>query len=154
MKVYIGSDHAGFALTQQLLKSLRVTVINLTPEYVDGDDYPDVAETVARKVAKEKAMGILVCGSAEGMCIAANKIKGIRAVVGFNEATAFLSRKHNDANVLCLPGGLFSDEAARKLMKPLPVITAAGIIQTWLDTPFSGEERHARRIKKIAALEK
>ncbi len=154
--IYIGADHAGFALKQQVLNNLskKYKFVDLTPDYIEGDDYPDVAEKVAKRVAKEKARAILVCGSAEGMCIAANKIKTIRAIVAFNEAVAQLTRKHDDANILCLSGGQFLDANARKLLKPMPVQTAVNIVDTFLSTAFGGEERHARRIAKIAALEK
>ena len=154
--IYIGADHAGYALKQHLLHNLshKYTFVDLTPDYIEGDDYPDVAEKVGKRVAKEKARAILVCGSAEGMCIAANKIKTIRAIVAFNEGVANLTRKHDDANVLCLSGGQFIDASARKLLKPMPVQTAINIVNTFLSTKFSGEERHVRRVAKIAALEK
>ena len=154
--IYIGADHAGYALKQHLLHNLshKYNIIDLTPDYIEGDDYPDVAKKVANRVAKEKARAILLCGSAEGMCIAANKIKSIRAIVAFNEEVACLTRQHDDANILCLSGGQFLEPSARKLLKPMPVQTAVNIVNTFLTTKFSGQERHARRIAKIAALEK
>lgn len=156
MTIYIGSDHAGYALKQQIVQKLsgKLDFLDLTPKYTEGDDYPDVAEKVAKQVNKEKTKGILICGSAEGMCIAANKMKGIRASVASNDRTAFLARWHDDANILCLAGGQFSDPVARRLLKPMSIQTAAEIIKTFLTTEFSGEERHLRRVKKIAALEK
>ncbi len=142
MKIYIGADHAGYKLKEQLKKRLR-NAIDITPAYIEGDDYPEVAEKVAKKVAREKsAKGVLVCGSGEGVCIAANKIKGIRAVTCFNEKIAVLSREHNDANVLCLSGWALSGGKAAKIVKK------------WLATPFSGAARHKRRIRKISALER
>jgi ribose 5-phosphate isomerase B len=117
-----------------------------------NDDYPDFGAKVGRAVSRSpESRGILFCGSAEGICIAANKIKGIRAVPIWNTISAHLSREHNDANVLCLSGG--------KMRKPIPELAvsftkAKSIIKIWLTTSFSNEERHVRRIKKIRAIER
>jgi len=141
--VHIGADHAGFELKEHLKKFLqkKYTVKDLgAHEYAKTDDYPDYAAKVARATQK-KGMGILVCGSAEGVCIAANKFKGIRAVAVWNLQNAKLSRQHNDANILCLSGW------------QVPKKKAEQIALTWLKTPFSKEARHIRRIKKIARLE-
>ena len=114
------------------------------------DDYPDYAIPVAKLVAKTKSKGILVCGSAEGICIAANKVKGARAVPVWTVTNAKLSRKHNDANILCLAGGK-TVEKTHGL--GLTLSQAKRIADTWLKTPFSEAERHIRRIKKIARYE-
>ena len=145
--VYLGADHAGFDLKNYLktiLKKKGYTVHDMgNTNYDPSDDYPDFAAKVGKAVAKNKnARGILCCGSAEGICIAANKIKGVRAVAVWNLANAKLSREHNDANVLCLSGWQLSKKRAEK-------ITA-----TWLRTPFSKATRHVRRLKKISALER
>jgi ribose 5-phosphate isomerase B len=106
-------------------------------------DYPDYALKVAEKVAKNKnTRGILVCGTGTGMTIAANKVKGIRAVAAYDVYSAKMSRIDNDTNVLGLRGRFFPFEKMKK------------IITVWLDTPFSGEKRHKRRIKKIGDYER
>jgi ribose 5-phosphate isomerase B len=144
-RVYLGSDHAGFKLknaVKRYLDSLGVVYEDLgNTRYQEHDDYPIYAAKVARKVAKEKTHGILFCGSAEGMCIAANKIRGIRAVAVNNVRDAYYTRIHNDANILCLSGW--------NTKRPL----AEKIIKTFLFTLFSNEERHKRRIKQISALQ-
>ncbi len=143
--VHIGADHAGFALKEHLKKFLKKKGYEAKDygayKFVKTDDYPDYGAKVARAVQKGEK-GILVCGSAEGICIVANKFKGIRAVAVWTLQNAKLSRQHNDANILCLSGW------------QLPKKTAEKIALTWLKTPFSGEKRHVRRIKKITALEK
>jgi len=142
--VYIGADHAGFALKEQLKKFLKkkgYTVKDLgAHKLIKGDDYPDYAAKVAKAVQKG-GKGILICGSAEGVCIAANKFKSIRAVPVWTLQNAKLSRQHNDANILCLSGWELSKKKAEQ------------IASTWLKTKFSGEARHIRRIRKIARLE-
>ena len=144
-KIYIGADHAGFKLKESVKKFLS----SLGVDYRDcgalklnkNDDYPVFAAKVSKNVAKSKSFGILFCGSSQGICIAANKIKGIRAVAVNNVEDARMTRLHNDANVLCLSGWNISNSNAEK------------IIETFLFTMFSGEERHKRRIKQIMRLE-
>lgn len=144
-KIYIGGDHAGFKLKEKLKKWLVGKHVNVQDlgafKLEKGDDYPDYAEKVARKVVKDKSLGILICGSAQGVCIAANKIKGIRAVVPFSVKEAELSRQHEMANVICLSGWYFNPVKAQRL------------VWKFLRTPFSKDERHIRRINKIKALE-
>ena len=141
--VFIGADHAGFALKKSLSKTLRANgyqVIDCgAKKLVPTDDYPDYAEKVARKVARQ-GKGILICGSAEGICIAANKFRDIRAVPVWTQTNARLSRSHNDANILCLSGWQLGPERAKR------------IALTFLATPFSDEERHRRRIEKIRRM--
>ena len=104
-------------------------------------DYPDVAAAVAEAVASGKAdKGILICGTGIGMCVAANKIRGVRAAVCCNEVAAEFSRRHNDANVLCLSGEF------------LGVAEIEALVRIWLTTPFDGG-RHARRVDKISTFE-
>ena len=99
----------------------------------EADDYPDIAEAVARKVStNEVDRGILICGTGLGMCIAANKIPGVRAAPCFDDLSAELSRRHNDLNVLCLSGDMVAEKLADR------------IVEIWLNTPFEGG-RHARR---------
>lgn len=144
--IYLGADHAGFALKEKIKKWLtkkKFVVIDLGDKKLNPkDDYPDYAAKVAKAVAKDKTLGILLCGSAQGVCIAANKIKGIRAVAPYNPAEAVLSRKHEDANIICLSGWFFTLMKAKKM------------VDLFLNTPFSGEIRHVRRINKIKKLER
>jgi ribose 5-phosphate isomerase B len=155
MTIYLGADHAGFALKEKIKEWLQGeghAVQDLGAYTLDPlDDYPDFAAAVAQEVAQNpKSRGILFCGSAEGVCIAANKIAGIRAVSPTNVEGARLSRIDDDANILCLPGG--------QMKIPVPELAfslekAKKLITLWLLTPFSGEERHVRRLRKIEELE-
>ena len=144
-KIFIGSDHAGFKLKEQIKKWLDKNQIKYEDvgaiDYDKNDDYPDYAIPLAKKVVKDKTKGILLCGSAEGVCIAANKIKDARAVNPSTIELAKLSREHNDANILCL-SGWFSDIKKSKKM-----------ITTFLNTLFSKEARHKRRVAKIKKYE-
>lgn len=145
MKIALGSDHRGVETTRALLAYLPGQgheVVALGK--LDGEpcDYPDISWLVARAVASGEAdRGVLVCGTGIGACIAANKVHGIRAALVHDDVTAELSRRHNDANVLCLAGdSLPSEEAFR-------------IVDRWLAAPFDGG-RHERRVNKIAAIER
>jgi len=151
VRVLIASDHGGFELKKELINELSgYDVKDLGPYKKDeGDDYPDyakkVAETISRNnttIGKNTIFGVLICKSAVGMAITANKFKNVRAVTIFNEDQAKHSRQHNDANVICISGETLSKEKSLKILK------------TWLDTSFSNEERHLRRLKKIEEIEK
>ncbi len=151
-KIYLGADHAGFKLKEKVKSWLIKQKIafedlgNLV--YDKNDDYPDFAEKVSKQAVKDKTKGILLCGSAEGICIAANKIKGARAVNPSNQIQVRLSRADNDANILCLAGG--------GMLRPIPgipLVKAKKLILTFLKTAFSGEKRHIRRLNKIKRLE-
>jgi len=142
MKIIIAADHAGYAIKEKIKKYLEKKKIAYedagAKKHDEKDDYPDFAEKVAKKVARSKdAKGMLVCGTGVGICIAANKVKGIRAVAAYDTYTAKMSRLHNDANILCLRGRKF------------PFWKMKMILNIWLETGFSGEERHKRRISKI-----
>ncbi len=143
--ISLGADHAGFALKEKIKKWLtkkKIPFIDLGDKKLrPKDDYPDYAAKVARTVAKNEGLGILICGSAQGICIAANKIKGIRAVAPYNPLEAVLSRKHENANIICLSGWFFTLMKAKKM------------IGLFLNTPFSGAKRHIRRLNKIKKLE-
>lgn len=144
--IYLGSDHAGFALKQEVKKMLdemKLDYHDLGNEVEEPtDDYPEYAFAVGEAVAKEPgAVGILLCGTAQGVCLAANKVKGVRAVAAHNALEAQRTREHNDANVLCLSGW----EQSAMDVKP--------IIGTFLAAKFTGEERHVRRLKKISDYE-
>lgn len=151
--LYLGADHAGFRLKEKIKKWLEKKKISFedlgNKRYDKDDDYPDFAQRVARATVKNKSMGILLCGSAEGMCIAANKIKGARAVAPYSSLTARLSREHNNANIICLSGG-----GTLKPIPGMPLNKARAFIKAFLDTPFSREPRHIRRLNKIKRLER
>ena len=143
--IYLGADHAGFDSKEKIKKYLlqkKYKVIDCgNKRYNANDDYPDFAFKVAKEVAYHRGFGILFCGSAEGMSIAANKVRGIRAVVAHDITEAKLTREHNDSNVLCLSGW----------HTPIPL--AKRIINIWLQTPFSNDKRHKRRLRKITQIE-
>lgn len=147
MKVFLGADHRGFELKEKMKEWLKdhgyavedMGAHKLEPE----DDYPDFAFAVAEKVAEDpiENRGILFCGSGVGMDIAANKIKGIRATVVWSKESAQQARSDDDANVISLPADWTPPEVAGEIVK------------AFLETKFSGEERHTRRIEKISAIE-
>jgi ribose 5-phosphate isomerase B len=152
MKIHIGSDHAGFGLKELLkpfLSGLGYEVVDHGADvYDEEDDYPDFIRPTALAVANDpSAMGIVIGGSGQGEAIVANRIKGVRAVV-FNGQyepkdgrvvphEIILSRQHNDANVLSLGARFLSEQDAKQAVK------------IWLETPFSNDTRHIRRLKKI-----
>ena len=144
MKVAIGSDHAGFAAKQALvaaLKRMGHSVTDAGTESADPVDYPDFAAQVARAVAADEAeRGVLICGTGIGMSMAANKIHGVRAAVVTNEFTAEMSRRHNDANILCLGARVLALEKMEEFCR------------IFLETPFEGG-RHAGRVGKITKLD-
>jgi ribose 5-phosphate isomerase B len=143
--VYLGADHAGFNLKNDLrehLEMLNFVVEDLgANELNPEDDYPEFAAAVAQAVRHHPgSFGILACGNAEGICIAANKFQDIRAGIGYSKEAAKTMRTDDDANVLCLPGRVpIADD-------PLE------IADLFLKTPFSGAARHKRRLKQLADL--
>lgn len=142
-KIILAADHGGFELKEKLKKYLQTSNIifeDLSPKLVPEDDYPDAAFRAAQKVSKTKALGVFICGTGMGMCMAANKVKGIRAAMAYDETTARLSRQHNDANVLCLGGRTTTEK------------TAITILKTWLTTRFL-EGHYTRRNDKIRMFE-
>lgn len=148
-RIFIGGDHAAFALKNRIVHYLREKgygVIDFGPHKLNpADDYPDFIAPVARAVAKTKgAQGIALGGTGIGECIVANKFRGVRAALVFDAATARLSREHNDANVICLGG--------RTVTKNWNLTKR--ILDLWLATPASKAARHKRRIAKITRIEK
>lgn len=146
MKIFLGSDHAGFNLKQKVFAYLAkngydvedVGAKTLDPE----DDYPQFAyQATVKLIGSEDKdpRAILICGSGQGMCISANRVRGIRAVVGWDAHEAKVTREDNNSNVLCLPARVLESD----------VKIAYGIIETWLSAEFSNARRHARRIKEI-----
>jgi ribose 5-phosphate isomerase B len=147
MLIYLGADHRGFELKEKIKEFLTeraypisdLSLATLTPD----DDYPEIAKKVAEKVSIDfdRSKAILICGSGVGMCITANKYPNVRASLNFSADQAYDSRKEDDANILCLASGHTSVEEALK------------IITAWLQTPFSDEERHRRRLRQIEKIE-
>jgi len=143
LKIAIGSDHAGYKLKEFIKKYLedkKILYTDFGTFKMDSTDYPEYAYKVSNAILQENFnLGILVCGTGIGMCITANKIKGIRAAVAINIDTAKLSRLHNDANVLCLGGRMLEEKQTME------------ILDTWLSTSFEGG-RHLKRIELINKL--
>ena len=146
MKITIGCDHAGFALKNVLVETLRRAghaVQDITPTLDPQDDYPDAAAAVARAVAGGSVeRGIIVCGSGVGASVAANKVRGVRAGLCHDTYSARQGVEHDDTNVLCLGARVVGDALAQDLAR------------AFLEARFSGQERHVRRLKKIQALER
>jgi ribose 5-phosphate isomerase B len=144
MRIAVGSDHRGYQIKGKLVTLLRADGHEVTDFGTQSDqpvDYPDYAVSVAKFVAAGNAeRGILICGTGFGMAIAANKFKGVRAATCADEVMAEMCRRHNDVNVLCLPGDLIGDR---------PV---GDLVRVWLATEFEGG-RHSRRVEKIHHIE-
>ena len=146
MRVYLGSDHAGFELKQRLLDHLRSAghdPVDCGPaDYDPDDDYPPYClATAERTVADPSSLGIVIGGSGNGEAIAANKVAGARCALLFSEETARLAREHNDTNLASLGARMYDAEQA---------IT---FVDVWLATPFSGDPRHVRRIGQLRDYE-
>ena len=140
MKLVIGSDHAGFELKQYLIKELESVGYQMEDKGTyspESTDYPDYAHAVATAIEQESVLGILICGSANGVCMTANKHQGVRAAQCWTPEIAVLAKQHNDANAVCLP--------ARFIAKEL----ALDIVKAFLSADFEGG-RHERRVNKIA----
>ena len=139
-RVFLASDHAGFLLKKMIIKFLKkkgINILDLGPKNENSVDYPDYAHLLAKKVSKEKSnIGILVCGSGQGMIMAANKHKNVRAALCYDGRSTKLSRMHNNANVMALGSRLTKKSLALKC------------VSTFLKTNFEGG-RHLKRIKKI-----
>lgn len=142
MKILIASDHAGFSVKQAVIDQLKksYTVVDLGPENEERTDYPDFADKVIVELEKDlqNYVGILICGSGQGMAMRANKYPFVRAALCWNQESAQLSRQHNDANVLCLGARL------------LDLKTLLATVDVFLTTSFEGG-RHGDRVKKISA---
>lgn len=144
MRIAVANDHRGHKAIESIkaiISQLGLHCVDLSTSSDQPVDYPDIAYVAAKAIADGQAdRAILVCGTGIGMSIAANKVKGIRAALCYDELAAKLSREHNDANVLCLSGDLVGPTMMRK------------IIETWLTTDFVAG-RHLRRVHKIQAIE-
>jgi ribose 5-phosphate isomerase B len=146
VRVYLGSDHAGFELKQRLVEhvtSLGHEPVDCGPlAYDPNDDYPPyIIATATRVAADPGSAGIVLGGSGNGEAIGANKVRGVRCALAFSRETAQLAREHNDANMLSL-GARMYDEAS-----------ALQFVEVFLSTPFSGDERHVRRLAQLGAYE-
>jgi len=148
MRIYLGSDHQGYHLKEQLFaylskrhyEAIDVGDTELNPD----DDFPQFAAAACLKVlgdTDENARAILLCGGGQGMCMAANRFRGIRASVIWDEYEAKMTRNDNDSNVLCLPSRLLDDATDWQ-----------AIVDTWLSTPFAGAERYRRRNRQLDEL--
>ena len=139
-KVFLASDHAGFVLKKKISRFLNnkgIKILDLGPKNNDSVDYPDFAHLLAKKMKKEKNnMGILICGSGEGMIMSANKHKNIRAALCYDKKSTELSRKHNNANVIAIGSRLTKKSLALRY------------VEIFLKTNFEGG-RHIKRVKKI-----
>jgi len=144
--LYIASDHGGYQLKKRLLRfvqnELGREIEDLGPnEYVETDDYPDYVIPLAKKIIKTNGRGIVICKNGIGVCIAANKVLGIRAGIGYNLMAAETMMRDDNTNVLCLAAKALSEDHA------------LAIVKKWLATTFSEEERHVRRLQKVKTLE-
>jgi ribose 5-phosphate isomerase B len=146
--IFIAADHGGYKLKEHLKKFLASEKLEFkdvgASKLAKDDDYPDYAIKAAVEVSKNPIsnLAILICRSGQGMCIAANKFSGVRAALVWNTAEAKASRNDDMTNVLCLPSDYISPH------------TAENIVDTWLETPYSTELRHMRRVKKLSELDK
>lgn len=145
MKIAIGGDHAGFPLKQQLAGALKEwghEVLDVGAFNTEPSDYPDFAEAVGKAVQSGAVeRGVLVCGSGVGACVAANKVRGVRAALIADSYSAHQGVEHDDVNVLCLGGRVVGSALAQELL------------QAFVTAKFTGEERHMRRLNKVKAIE-
>jgi ribose 5-phosphate isomerase B len=147
MQIFVGADHRGFNLREKLIDYLKSSGYDLIDEgdkeLNPDDDFPQFAGKVANAVLASddpEARGILICGSGQGVCMSANRFKGIRAALGFNAKAAQESRNDDDSNILCLPADLLEKDATYK------------IVDIWLKTPFAGATRFKRRNQEMDEL--
>lgn len=146
MKIAIGADHGGFEMKEEIIAHLKQNGVALEDVGVytkDSCDYPDIAEKVSEAVLNKTCdLGVLICGTGIGISIAANKIPGIRCAHCHDTYSARMTRLHNDANVVALGGRVIGPELAKD------------IVDNFINSPFSNDARHQRRIDKITQLEK
>ncbi|HKL16429.1 MAG TPA: ribose 5-phosphate isomerase B [Balneolaceae bacterium] len=143
MIIPIASDHAGFEakeITKEILEEMGHMPVDFGTHSPDSVDYPDFAVQVAEKINKnEHDQGILICGSGQGMCMTANKYPNVRGALVYDTESASLTRQHNNANVLCLPGRSLNRDQIKE------------ILESWFNAEFEGG-RHERRVNKIRSL--
>ena len=140
MKIAVASDHRGLNVKCNILRKLSELgqePVDLGPNTAESVDYPDFAAKVASAIAKDEVeRGILICGTGIGMCIAANRFPNVRAAPCHDDLTAEMSRRHNDANVMCLSADLLGEQLIARM------------VEIWVKTPFEGG-RHSRRLEKL-----
>ncbi|MFJ9952825.1 ribose-5-phosphate isomerase [Kitasatospora sp. NPDC091207] len=146
MRVYLGSDHAGYELKNHLVEWLKEAghePVDCGPHIYDAaDDYPPFCLRAAERTAADpEALGVVIGGSGNGEAIAANKVKGVRAALAWSEQTASLGREHNNANVISVGGRMHTQEEATRF------------VEVFLNTPYSGDDRHTRRITMLSEYE-
>lgn len=146
-KLFIASDHGGYQLKKRLIRyvenELELKIEDLGPyEHVEDDDYPDYVIPLARKVVETEGRGIVICKNGVGVSMAVNKIAGVRCGIGYNLAVAESMMKDDNTNILALASHLSSEEHDM------------AIVKKWLESEFSGAERHIRRLGKVSELEK
>lgn len=146
MNLFIASDHGGYHLKKRIIRFIEKEqegkIIDIGPtEYDEDDDYPDYIIPLAKEVVKKNGRGIVICKNGVGVCIAANKVPGIRAGIGYNTMAAETMMTDDNTNILCL--------AAKGISEDLALV----IVKRWLATEFSNADRHVRRLKKVAELE-
>ena len=140
MKIGIASDHAGYEVKERIISELKYDFKDYGTNSLESVDYPDFALKLGKDINNQIALGILICKTGIGMSIACNKIKGVRCAKVDNETEAKLTREHNDANVMAIS----ADKNFEDIKK---------IIEIFLNTPFSNDERHIRRVNKIKEIE-
>ncbi|MCB9798672.1 RpiB/LacA/LacB family sugar-phosphate isomerase [Candidatus Nomurabacteria bacterium] len=145
--LYIASDHGGYQLKKRLIRyienELNLSIEDIGPfEYDESDDYPDYVLPLSQEVLKTSGRGIVICKNGIGVCIGANKVDGIRCGIGYNLMAAETMMADDNTNVLALAAKGLSEEHAM------------AIVKKWLETDFSNEERHVRRLKKVSEMEK
>lgn len=144
--LFIASDHGGYQLKKRLVRflenELEMKITDLGPkDFDENDDYPTYAKILTDKVTEKNGKGILICKNGIGVCMAANKVKGIRAGIGYNLMAAETMMTDDNTNILCLAAKGLSEEFAM------------AIVKRWLETEFSGDERHIKRLKMIEEME-
>lgn len=147
MNLFIASDHGGYHLKKRIIRfienELEGTITDIGPAaYDEDDDYPDYVVPLTKNVLEKKGRGIVICKNGVGVCIASNKVPGIRAGIGYNTMAAETMMTDDNTNVLCL--------AAKGISEDLALV----IVKKWLETEFSNSDRHVRRLEKIQQLEK
>ncbi len=143
-EVFIGSDHRGFNLKNKIVENLREegwNVIDVSNKYNPNDDYPDVAIDLGEKIITNNGLGVLICGSGAGVCVGANKVKGVRAALAFNSRQARKMKEDDDINVICLSADFVSEDNNLEIVKE------------FLNAIFMTEERFIRRVNKIKKYE-
>jgi ribose 5-phosphate isomerase B len=143
-KIILAADHGGFDLKESVKAHLlrkKIKVIDFSPTFTDGDDYPDVAIPAAEEVARSNSPGVFFCGSGQGVCMTANKVKGVRAALAYDVRSVIEAKADDNVNVICMAGRRTKPKDANKM------------VDRWLITKFKTLARYARRVKKLSKYE-